>query len=310
MALDYLSGLKGKIKQAVQKRKTATANKPAAKKKTIFKAKPRPAAKPKKAGVLKKAIAKNKAIIKKIAIKKPVLASKIQRAQANRALKRAKVDTETKNILQKVKAEQNRPLQQMESFEQDENFQTSSPMDESFEQPENFEASEDGTIDASDFENEGESEDVSEMDESFSGLCAKYSAGASIGGKLKDKRVAKRLEKKKNKNIVKQSKPKNVKKQTKVEGKAEKRKATGKARILKGKSGGGAKDTINKLINKGGEILEKQINKRTGGGETDSEGFDVPAKKESFFESIPMPVKIGGLALLGLGAYKAMSAKK
>jgi len=63
------------------------------------------------------------------------------------------------------------------------------------------------------------------------------------------------------------------------------------------------------LVDKGGDILERQINKRTGGG-ADGEALDVPAeKKESFFESIPMPVKIGGLGLLAFAGYKIATRK-
>jgi hypothetical protein len=277
--LTYLSGLKGKVKKVIQAKKAS----PPAKKK-LFK---KPVSKPKSKAGLKSALKTNKAIIKKISIKKPVLASKIEKFQAQRALKRARTDAETR----KLEAETQRQNRKTFSPGRNENSSPSDFDTERFESTQNAEDF-DGTIDSEENEEGTELETDFDSDGEISGLSAcGYSA---ISGKFFKKRVEKKLEKQK----VKAQKPKNLRKAEKTSGKAEKRKSAGKAKETKAKTGGGAfKDTVKTLVDKGGELLEKQINKRTGGGEYEPE--QVP---ESSGSGIPKPLLYGGLAVLGLGA--------
>ena len=314
--LTYLSGLRKKVTKAAQKRavkKASPARKKLFAKKTTPKAKP--ASKKIKAKIKKAIITrakKNNAIIKKIAIKKPILASKIKKAQAQRAIKRTnkriKADTDLKNSQKelqsiKLKALQNESFEdQSEDFnEPSEEFETSPANEvEDFENTSDFEdsESEDSESEDSEIDNFGDEDELSGIG-GFSSL--------GFGGKLFKKRIAKKTTKAALKNKKKATKPRNLRKAETAKSKAAKRRATGESRLFKSKKKGG-NDTINKLISKGGEILENQINKRTGGGEQ-SQDIESKPMNTGFFDSIPKPVLYIGGAGLALAAIAVLKPK-
>jgi hypothetical protein len=232
----------------------------------------------KKAPLIVQAVKRN-AIMKRIERASPVTASKIKKAtilqQRQKAIKRAG----NPPIMQEVEPVQI-PIEK-ENSEQLVKYMKSLPVEAAEENLEDQEM---------DFEPSEDQEEESERENEFL-------EGVFYPGVINGKRAAKKTAKKAAKPRVQR---KNLKTQSKADARVT-RAAQPKGEVLK------------KLIDTGAQILDKTLLPGSALPSPSRQGAESPnlpeppQKKSGFFQSIPMPVKIGGGLALAFLAYKAFT---